>query len=130
MKAILYDVKKTKNVSVVDINFELDTFYKLVQCNTIDIVKSKVNGIDVEIIVDDEGLFVKDPILSCVRKSSEFDKFVPALYGNLLITGPADREGDLTALSDDVIEILVEQGFIQVVNPKTRQIHNVLVIDQ
>lgn len=94
--AVLVDTAKD-TYGVVNIPDELDVFYKLLSCDCIDITVRRI-GLRgqkaYEIICDDEGLF-KDP-----QKISAIDSSGQAqLVGSILITGPADSEGNLTSLT-------------------------------
>ncbi len=94
MKMLLIDVKSFA-VRMVDAG-TLKEYYRLLDCDTIDIVQRKIAGKTYEIICDDEGLLVDAPILSAAWKSSKR----PALFGNLLIAGEA-IDGELTSLTDE-----------------------------
>ena len=75
---------------------DLDTFYDLLHCRTIDIVTRKigVRGRPFDIICDDEGIFVDDPRISAIDNLGR-----AMLVGALLIVGPADDEGEITSLT-------------------------------
>ena len=79
----------------------LDEYYKLIGCDTIDIVYYKIGSRYYNIICDDEGL-LKDSI-----RISAFDKQMhPILVGNLLIFGDTDENAEFTSLTDrDIIQI-------------------------
>lgn len=76
---------------------ELDAFYKIIDCTTIDIVVKRIGGRYYNIIVDDEGLFRDDPIITMVDPHNRND----ALVGTLIICGMADDDGDLTSITED-----------------------------
>lgn len=94
MKMLLIDVKNFA-VRMVDAG-TLKEYYRLLDCDTIDIVQRKIAGKTYEIICDDEGLLVDAPILSAAWKTTKR----PALFGNLLIAGEA-IDGELTSLTDE-----------------------------
>ena len=75
----------------------LETFYDVLQCHVIDIVKRSIGGIKYNIVCDDEELFDKNPIVSGVANNSE------TLVGNLFICND-DGEGHLTSLTDKDFE--------------------------
>ena len=84
----------------------LDEYYKLVDCNTVDIVYYKIGLKYYNIICDDEGL-LKDN----VRVSAFNKQMHPILVGNLLIFGDTDDSGELTSLTDkDMIHIKEKIG--------------------
>lgn len=87
MKMLLLNVIN-ETVTVVDAE-TLDDFYKLLGCDCIDI------------ICDDEGLFVNDPKISAIGNMGE-----PVLVGNLLLCKGNDKNGDLLPLNDEDIAYL------------------------
>ena len=99
MRGLLIDVwdNEVKEVEAST----LDEYYKLIECDTIDIVYYMIGSRYYNIICDDEGL-LKDSILV-----SAFDKQMhPVLVGNLLIFGDTDDDGGLTSLTgDDIVQI-------------------------
>lgn len=82
---------------------DLDTFYQLLHCRTIDIVKRKIGirGRAFNIVCDDEGTFVDDPRISAIDNLGR-----AMLVGALLIVGPADDEGELTGLTSGDIRLI------------------------
>ena len=107
LRGVLVDVEK-ETVSVVEIPDKLDEFYRILNCDCIDIVARRIGKHPsgrqkrYNIVCDDEGLY-KDP-----QKISAIDNMGQAmLVGNLFIVGGADHEGNLTSLWDsDVMWIL------------------------
>ena len=91
MKMILVDVKDI-DINIVDVD-GLDDYYKYIGCRCIDIVRRKIGNLEVEIICDDEGLLVDNPIISAISTSGE-----PMLCGNLLIASGRVVDGELTEL--------------------------------
>jgi hypothetical protein len=79
-------------IQAKEIQNNLDTYYSIIGCRCIDIVHYPINGKNYDIIVDDEGLFVSDPVVTAVDKSG-----YPLLVGALIITN-YDGEGNETAL--------------------------------
>ena len=94
---VLVDVEK-EILGILEIPNNLDTFYKVLNCNLIDIVTRRIGDSKkvYDIICDDEGL-LKEP-----HKISAVDSMGNAqLVGNIFITGTADAEGNLTSLPMD-----------------------------
>lgn len=97
MKAILIDAVE-KTVSEVNFDGQLETAYRLLRCDLVDVVH--VGGGDV-MLVDDEGLLTAD---------ADDSPFILlrngwAFAGSALIVGDADEEGETTpcnASADDV----------------------------
>lgn len=93
---VLVDVENEK-VEAMEIEDDLDSFYKILNCSTIDIVVRKIGGRykkAFDIICDDEGLFKKPQKISAIDNLGNVQ-----LVGNIFITGTADNEGNLTSLS-------------------------------
>ena len=97
MKMLLLDVYNNK-VSIVNAT-GLDDYYKHLGCRCIDIVRRKIGDIEVEIIVDDEGLLVENPKPSAIGANGEI-----MLVGNLLIASGKVIDGELTGLKKKELE--------------------------
>lgn len=100
---VLVDVENEK-VEAMEIEDELDSFYKILNCSCIDIVVRNIGGRHrkaFDIICDDEGLFKESPKISAVDNFGHTQ-----LVGNLFITGTADKEGNLTSLTELDVEYI------------------------
>lgn len=73
---------------------DLKTLYTMLDCRYIDIVTRSVNRKQFDFVVDDEGLMKEYNHLQAI--SSERQE---RLFGNILIAGLADDDGNLTDLS-------------------------------
>lgn len=88
-----------------DFDETLENIYRVVECETIDIITRKIKGRIMAIILDDEYL------LSDLPLSAPTGVFIPnprreQLFGNLLITGLTDDDGNLTSLNEDDIKAI------------------------
>jgi hypothetical protein len=121
LDAILVDVDKCM-YGPVNIPDDLETFYKILDCRCIDIVSRHIgegnNRRRVEIICDDEFL-LRAASLSAIDRTDK-----PALFGNILVVGPADDEGNLTSLSAKDISFVLDK--IRFVIQNGNDIHPVL----
>ena len=100
MKMLMIDVENRK-VEMVEAN-TLTDYYKLIGCRCIDIIHRRIGDVRVEIVIDDEGLFVENPKPSAISVDG-----TPVLFGNLLIaSGRVTEDGDLTELDQDEIEAI------------------------
>lgn len=97
MKYLLIDVINN-DVRLVEAN-GLDDFYKLLNCRCIDIVRRKIGDIDCNLIVDDEGLLIDNPIVSAIDVSG-----TPCLFGNILVASGRTVDGELTELTDEELQ--------------------------
>lgn len=87
--------------TVETIKDDLDEFYKIIECNTIDIVSRKIGGIYYDIICDEEALLKDSPVVSVVSKDGS-----PLICGNIIICN--SKEGELKSLSNTDIYNLIK----------------------
>lgn len=94
--AYLIDVEKQEHRKV-EIEDSLETYYRMLYCDCIDIVTRAVGPEEIlyDIVCDDEDALHKNRISAIDRNG------VAKFVGSLMITGLADENGDLTSLSDD-----------------------------
>ena len=98
MKMLLLDVYNNE-VKMVEAN-GLDDYYKYLNCRCVDIISRKIGDVAVEIVCDDEGLLIDEPIVSAVDIIG-----LPVLCGNLLVaSGRVTEDGEVTELTDEEIE--------------------------
>ena len=98
MKMLLLDVEK-RDVKMVEANTLAD-YYKLIGCRCIDIIHRRIRDVEVEIVLDDEGLFVENPKPSAISVDG-----TPMLFGNLLIaSGRVTDDGELTELDQHEVD--------------------------
>lgn len=109
MKAVLLDVMNDK-VEVVDAE-ELEDYYKLIGCRTIETVNWEIMGRRFDIVCDEEGLFFENPKISSID-----DKCNVMSVGNLVVCGEADDNGRLTSLYDEDVRHIM--GSIKIVPTK------------
>jgi len=94
----------TDTAKAVDIVPELDTYYDMLHCRTIDIVNrgfGQKGKTRFDIICDDEGLFADDPRISAIDALGK-----PMLVGSLLVVGEPDDDGNETSLTDEDVRLL------------------------
>ena len=108
MKVVYLNVKDGKQPEIIDIPDELETFYKLIKCDTIDIVRRKIGGKEYHIICDDEGLFDQPAIPSLINHNYGVD-----LVGNLIICN-CDEQGELQSLTDVEAERIINQTYLSI----------------
>lgn len=113
MKALLIDVQRD-TVEYVEPQGLAD-FYRLIDCDLIDITCREINGRRYDIICDDCGWFRDDVKFSAVTAYGN-----PVLVGNLIITGEADADGDQTDLQPRIYSIYLIT-FIRFVHGDTQR---------
>ena len=102
MKMLLLDVKN-REVKMVEAN-ELDDYYRLIGCRTIDIVSRSIGDVRVEIVIDDEGALVDKPKASAIDIDG-----TPMLFGNLLVaSGRVTDDGELTELTKAEVDEIMD----------------------
>lgn len=92
---------KSIGLTVLDIADELQSYYKLLNCDTIDIVRRKIAGHTVHIVLDDEGLLKNNPQITAASLH-ERTLGESWLVGNLFICD-CDEFGELKSLSSDML---------------------------
>ena len=102
MKMLMLDVEN-KDVKMVEAN-SLDDYYKLIGCNYVDIIHRWIGDVEVEIVLNDEGLLVNAPKPSGISIDG-----TPMLFGNLLIaSGRVTDDGELTELDQEEIDEIMD----------------------
>ena len=102
MKMLLLDVKN-RDVKMVEAN-DLEDYYRLIGCRTIDIVSRSIGDVRVEIVLDDEGAIIDKPKVSAIDIDG-----TPMLFGNLLVaSGRVTDDGELTELTRAEIDEIMD----------------------
>ena len=99
MKALLLDTVE-KTTKVVDPK-SLQDYYKLIGCKWVEIVTRRIGRKYYDIICDEEGTFVEDPLISAIDDLGQV-----MFVGNLIICGVADSECELTDLTTNDIKYI------------------------
>ena len=97
LRGVLVDVEK-ETASVVEIPDELEEFYKILNCDCIDIVVRSIGGRlrkKFNIVCDDEALLKNAPKISAIDNLGN-----PQLCGNLFIVSGEVIDGNLTSLNE------------------------------
>lgn len=95
----------------VDIEFNLDTYYKMLNCRCIDIATRRIGDQYFDFIVDDEGAIVDKPYVTCLN-----DEMEGMLYGSLIIC--RSENGEEKPLTDEDIELIKKHLFMGVIDYK------------
>ena len=107
VKGLLIDVKnnpgKVREVEVEEGN--LEELYSILDCRIIDIVQRKIGEKVFDIVCDDEGALVENPIVSAIGKDCRV-----MLVGNLFICNHYKEH--LTSLSDDDAAYIVGKTMV------------------
>ena len=102
MKMLMLDVEN-KDIKMVEAN-SLDDYYKLIGCDYVDIIHRWIGDVEVEIVLNDEGLLVNAPKPSGINIDG-----TPVLFGNLLIaSGRVTDDGELTELTEEEVDEIMD----------------------
>ena len=102
MKMLMLDVVN-KDVKMVEANGLAD-YYRLIGCNYVDIIHRWIGDVEVEIVLDDEGVLVENPKPSGISVDG-----TPVLFGNLLIaSGRVTDDGELTELTEEEVDKIMD----------------------
>ena len=102
MKMLFLDVEN-REVKCVEAN-TLDDYYKFIDCNYIDIIHRRIGDVEVEIVLNDEGLLVENPKPSGISVDG-----TQMLFGNLLIaSGRVTDDGELTELTEEEVDEIMD----------------------
>ena len=102
MQVIYLNVADNQPPEARQIKDDLQTYYDLIECNAIDIMRRKIGKRYFHIICDDEGMLVEGPKISAISNLGEI-----RLVGNLVICSDMVTEsGDLVGLSDEEAEYI------------------------
>ena len=88
-------------VEAKEIESNLDTYYSEIGCDCIEIPSRCIGGKLFNIICDESGLLKDDPIPSAVGKG-----YQEAIFGNLIVCGLADDDGELTGITDEDVQLI------------------------
>lgn len=100
IKGVFIDVENA-TASARTIEKSLDGYYKLLGCDTIDIVERLIDGRLFSIVCDDDAL-LKPSLLGAIDKDGH-----PMLYGNLFVV-KFDGVDDVMSLNDNEIDYILQ----------------------
>lgn len=100
----------------------LGQFYKLIGCGCIDICTRKIGGKYYNIVIDDEGLLVADPVFAAIDT-----RMRGMLAGNIIIFGIGDDQ-DLCSI-EDTDPANIRDNMYEVFDFDTMKTHPVVVMD-
>lgn len=102
---VLVDVYNEK-AQAMEIEDDLDSYYKILDCSQIDIVQRHIGGRNKKsftIVCDDEALFRDQPKISAISNLGQAQ-----LVGNIFITGLSEGE-DLASLKKDEVTYILSK---------------------
>lgn len=95
---------------LIEIEDDLQTYYRILNCDCIDIVHRNIGGKFFDIVCDDEALLKENPQFRAISKCRR-----DGLFGNLFI---CNHDGEnLSSLSEDDIR-LIENNFVDCIDNK------------
>ena len=124
MRGYLIDVENGKHGPVeVKGDNHLDQFYRLIGCQCIDIAVRKVGETYYNVVLDDEGLLVEDPITSAIDRTQR-----GMLAGNLVIFGMDEQTMDLAPLTDDDVRN-IRKNLMVAIDTERQKMYSVVVME-
>ena len=109
MKRVIYlNVDKCNLPEVLFIEDTLETYYKLIDCDTIDIVTRRIGGKAFHVICDDE-ILIKKSLKSPFPRIGVYAPNDWNIYGNVVIIGYVNAVGEFTDLSEDDCELILKK---------------------
>lgn len=119
----------TITCELMTINDELSEFYRLIDCDTIDIVLRAYNGRYFDIILDDNGLFKANSENQWPTSWWQGEGYTPnheGLFGVLLLAHH-DDQGNLTSVEPD--DLMAVQECYKVIKTKQGEDFGILFHD-
>lgn len=101
----------------------LEGMYEKLDCDLIDIFSVNINGVDCDVILDDEGKFKEEQNVAMVFKHN--GKMVDCVVGKIFLCKGMNETGELASLSDGEIETIIAAA--KVMGPGERKILEVNV---
>lgn len=98
--------KKEVEISIENVNDELELYYDMLDCDMIDITTINVNGVEYDIIHDDEFL-LKRPLVPTLYVNNEL-----IIFGAFLISR-ANEDGEEIGLTHKEIDNFLEYMYRQ-----------------
>lgn len=104
LTAIVIDTKEN-TITVREVKDDINEFYKVLNCDCFDIARRRIGGKPYDILCDDMGRYVTEPVLSAINPFMMEDYLV----GNLIIVN--HKGEDLTSLTPtDIARIYGHTG--------------------
>ena len=117
-----YIVNKNGKTGVKNIENTLESYYRIIECTTIDIVSRRFAGRRLDVICDDEGLFTDSPVITAVDHNNN-----PMLVGTLIIVNH-DDEGETVSLTQQDVSA-IEHSVLTVRNVATGETRKIVRCD-
>lgn len=106
MKYVLFEAGKSEG-KVVELESTLEEYYKLLNCDCIEMISRKFNNTYYDVIVDEEGLFKQNLVPTAQSYDENGVKF-ETIFGNMLVT-KVNEEGDCVDLNAEDIKNITEK---------------------
>ena len=102
IKCLFLNVEAGDEPKVVEIEDDYVEYRKLIGCDWLDSAKRPVNGKMFRFVVDDTGAIKGKRIPSAIDIHGRIH-----LFGNVIIAGEENDEGELTSLSEEDVELIM-----------------------
>lgn len=91
---------------IMKIEDNLDAYYEALNCRCFDIVKRRIGGKYYNIMCDDEGWFVEDPIPTAINQNGHVE-----IVGNMMLFND-DGQGELISLTKEDIDNICQHMIV------------------
>lgn len=118
MRALLLDVN-TQEVKVVDVESDIHAWYKLLDCNLVEMPERQIEGKYFTFICDEEGLLKNNSIVSVIGEDEVM------IVGSVLICNTDYETCDVTDLTEEDIQ-LISKHIKQLIDFRSGQILTVI----
>lgn len=95
IRGILIDVVQGF-AHITNVERSLQSYYRILHCDCIDITTRTVDGVVFDIICDDNGLFSEQPLLSACDRNGD-----AMLVGSIFVVGHDEENCDIRNLTAD-----------------------------
>lgn len=116
---------KNTPFEVKEINNTLDDLYKNINCTNIDIAQRLIGGRMYCIICDDEGCYRDGVVYTAVCPENPYAD----IPGHIVVTGPADRNGDLTSITNEDVSNIISHISLTTQKAPEKVIVPVIILD-
>ena len=116
---------KNTPFEVKEINNTLDDLYKNINCTNIDITPRLIGGRMYCIVCDDEGCYRDNVVYTALCHTNPYAD----IPGPIVITGPADENGDLTSITNEDVNNLISHISLTTQKAPDEMIVPVIILD-
>lgn len=108
IKGVLYN-PFTEELKVVEVDANLEGYYKVLNCEMIEVITREFSGKRLVVICDENGLFKSNnKVAIATYDKSNKDRAIEQIVGNVLIVDYFTEDEDFESLNDEEINAVFE----------------------